>query len=163
MKRISQDQPLATLVPGVGLPAPLTAHAAATAPQPPEQTVGNEVHLSGGIGEGESAAMKQSALPYPLELASVAKAVDGHDIYLADDQSTVRNQAGQIVLNDHADRPFMLAKLPPGSYTVEAIDYAAFGDGGAKPARSFGFRMVKNWQGACARVGLRTCSPLKSS
>jgi len=122
-RRLHLNQSVLTLVLGITSATVLTAYAVPTAQLPPEHKVDTVAYVSGGIGEDEAAAMKQAAPRYPLELTFVAKAEDGHDMYLAGTEVTVRDHSGRIVLYDHADGPFLLAKLPPGRYTVEAIDH----------------------------------------
>lgn len=125
---------MATLL-GSGLLVGVPAHAAQgihptqnsedtqMAPLPPEHHMGAIAYMSGGIGADEASAMKEAAPRYPLELMFVAKEQGGHDAYLAADKIIVRDQKGRTVLDAVSDGPFLLAKLPPGQYTVEAIDH----------------------------------------
>ena len=118
----SQRRSLILLLVGSGLIATSSAIAAMNASLPPEQFAGNIAYLSGGVGKDEADAMKQAAARYPLELTFVTRETDGHNAYLAGDKVTVRDHAGKIVLDTQSGGPFLLAKLPPGKYTVEAID-----------------------------------------
>ena len=72
--------------------------------------------LSGGVGEESRAQLKAREHEFNLKL--VFTLVEGN--YLADVRVAVRNAAGQVVVEHIADGPFLLAQLPPGSYTVTA-------------------------------------------
>lgn len=87
---------------------------------PSEHVSGSVTYLSGGVGEGEADAIKQSSSRYLLELVFVAKGDDGHDLYLAGNQVTIRDNGGRTVLATVAQGPFLLANLRPGRYTVTA-------------------------------------------
>ena len=95
----------------LALSAPLFA---ATLPQP--KTGHGVTYVSGGIGEDESTAMKAEAKHYPLSLIFSA-GKDGE--YLADVPVTIRDSAGQAVLQAHAG-PILLIKAPPGKYRIAA-------------------------------------------
>lgn len=84
-----------------------------------EKSQGSVRYATGGIGADEVAAFKAAAPRYPLELL-FAQNASPHDVYLADVQVTVRGSSGQVVLDTVSGGPFLLAKLPPGRYRIEA-------------------------------------------
>lgn len=103
------------------IPQPFDQTRPAQQVMPQEQTQGKVTYVSGGISIDEHDAMKQAAAQYPLaiEMASPG-AWQGHDPYQANARVEIRDQQGSTVLNTRADGPFLLAKLPPGKYTVRA-------------------------------------------
>ena len=95
---------------------PLTQSASAATVQ---ETQGNVSYVSGGVGEDDAAAMKSAAAGYPLELQFVQKATP-RDEFLADVKVRITDRARNVVLDAVASGPFLLAKLPPGTYQIEA-------------------------------------------
>ena len=95
---------------------PLTQSASAATAQ---ETQGNVSYVSGGVGEDDAAAMKSAAAGYPLELQFVQKAMP-RDEFLADVKVRITDRARNVVLDAVASGPFLLAKLPPGTYQIEA-------------------------------------------
>ncbi len=95
--------------------------ASARAVMPMEQTHGMVHFVSGGIGSDESAAMKQAASRYALELV-FAKRQRGNDDYLAYVPVVIRNAEGNVVLDTRSRGPYLLANLPGGTYTVTATE-----------------------------------------
>lgn len=87
---------------------------------PPERTQGNVSYMSGGIGSGESTAMRKEEARFPLTLEFVENATPKPE-YLANVDVTIRDHANKLVLNTVADGPYLLAKVPPGKYTVTAV------------------------------------------
>lgn len=86
---------------------------------PPVHRVGQVEYLSGGIGKDESTAIKAASRKWPLTLEFAEK--DGRRAdFVADVKVVVRNAAGHPALQAQAAGPFMLAKLAPGRYDVEA-------------------------------------------
>ena len=95
------------------------AIAQAASTLPPVQKVGSVEYLSGGIGLDESRAIESASHQWPLILEFAAK--DGqHADYLANVQVRVRDAKGHDTLEATSDGPFLLAKLPPGRYSVDA-------------------------------------------
>lgn len=76
-------------------------------------------YLSGGVGSDESSAIKAVTPDYPLALEFYGKRKSGN-VYLADVPVTITSNHGTVVLDASSQGPFMLVKLPPGSYTVTA-------------------------------------------
>jgi hypothetical protein len=77
-------------------------------------------YVSGGIGMGEAALMKQADGHWPATFEFAVK--DGkRSAYAADVLVTVRDAAGEYLMTDVLARgPFLLARLLPGRYDVEA-------------------------------------------
>lgn len=86
---------------------------------PSEQVQGVVSYITGGIGEEEAAAFKQAAATYPLEMLFAQKARP-RDEYLADVRVAVRDRSGNALLETTTEGPFLLAKLPTGTYNIEA-------------------------------------------
>jgi len=83
---------------------------------PPIRHQGNISYVSGGIGSGESAAMKAAQRHWPLAMLFIGPSSE----YLADVPVSIVNAQGNEVLKTEARGPYMLVKLPPGQYTVKA-------------------------------------------
>jgi hypothetical protein len=86
---------------------------------PPVQAQGAVSYMTGGIGEDEAAAFKHAAAGFPLEMLFVQKARP-NDEFLADVRVSVRDRSGNSLLETTAEGPFLLAKLPAGTYRIEA-------------------------------------------
>ena len=86
---------------------------------PPERSQGSVTYISGGIGKDEADAMKQAASRYSLAI-EMASPVSPRAQYVADVKIDIRDQRGATVLSTISDGPILLAKLPPGRYTVNA-------------------------------------------
>ncbi len=84
---------------------------------PPVQTFGSVSYVTGGIGLDESSAIKAAEKDFSLSLL-FAQTRRGE--YLADIKVNIRDQAGKTVLEAVSDGPFLLAKLPAGTYKVSA-------------------------------------------
>jgi enamine deaminase RidA (YjgF/YER057c/UK114 family) len=97
----------------------LPAAAADSNISPAQGTQGNVSFVSGGVGEDEAAAMKSAAAGYPLELQFVQKATP-RDEFLADVKVRITDRAKNVVLDTVTSGPFLLARLPAGTYQIEA-------------------------------------------
>lgn len=86
---------------------------------PATQTQGEVAFLSGGIGEDESVAIKKEATSWPLTL-ELAQAGTPRAEYISDVPVTISDESGKIVLDTVAEGPFLLVKLPPGKYSLDA-------------------------------------------
>lgn len=96
------------------------ATAAHTAvPLPPVQKSGAVEYLSGGIGKDEARAIEGEARHWPLTLEFAVKDKRRAD-FAADVKVLVRDAKGHTALEVTAGAPFLLAKLAPGHYNVEA-------------------------------------------
>lgn len=98
----------------------LVAGAAQAAPAlPPLQHGGGVEYLSGGIGQSEAQAIESAARHWPLTLEFAVKDKQRAD-FAADVKVLVRDAKGHTALEAVAGGPFLLAKLAPGRYSVEA-------------------------------------------
>ena len=95
------------------------AFAQTAAQLPPVQTSGTVQYLSGGIGQDESAAIDKASTQWPLTLEFAVKDQQ-HADFAADVKVLVRDIKGHTLLQTTANGPFLLARLAPGRYTVEA-------------------------------------------
>jgi hypothetical protein len=93
------------------------AHAAATLP--PVQRSGQVEYVSGGIGDAESTAIQSAAKKWPLALEFAVKDKKGAD-FAADVDVIVRDANGHTALQTESTGPFLLARLAPGRYAVDA-------------------------------------------
>jgi hypothetical protein len=93
------------------------AHAATSLPL--VQRSGAVEYLSGGIGVDESTAIESASRRWPLTLEFAIKDRQRAD-FAADVAVKVRDAKGHAVLDTTAGGPFLLAKLVPGAYTVDA-------------------------------------------
>ena len=86
---------------------------------PPVQESGAVECLSGGIGLEESTAIKGASRHWPLSLVFSVQAA-GKAEFASDVKLEIRDAKGVSVLETTASGPFLLAKLPPGSYSLRA-------------------------------------------
>ncbi len=92
---------------------------AAVGTLPPERQAGNVTYVTGGVAEDQSEAFKLARADYPLAIELVQKS-GGKNEFTADAQVQVSDSTGKVVLNAKADGPFMLVRLAPGTYRVQA-------------------------------------------
>jgi hypothetical protein len=109
----------ATLLAAISMMTLASTQAAQVAPLPEAKSQGSLIYITGGVGKEEAQAMKQAARTYPLSLEFVHHALP-RDEYLADVSVLIKDHAGRTVLDTVSDGPFLLAKVPPGKYTVTA-------------------------------------------
>lgn len=114
MKTLSHPATVAVL-----LGALLTGAAHALAPMPPVQHAGAVEYLSGGIGKDEATAIELVTKQWPLTLEFAVKDRKRAD-FAADVDVLVRDARQHTVLQTTAQGPFLLARLHPGHYTVQA-------------------------------------------
>jgi hypothetical protein len=105
----------ALIAAGISVPLSLAAGAMAS---PEVQQQGVVSFVSGGVGEDELQEMKKLSPGYPLELLFVTKGEPQE--YLADVKVQIKDKDGKIVLDTMSQGPFLLAKMPPGKYTISA-------------------------------------------
>jgi hypothetical protein len=86
---------------------------------PPERQAGNVTYVTGGVADDQAEAFKLARSGYPLSIELVQKS-GGKNEFTADAQVQVSDSAGNVVLNAKADGPFMLVRVPPGTYRVQA-------------------------------------------
>jgi hypothetical protein len=105
----------------LGAAAALAAAAACVqaAVLPPEQRAGDVAFVSGGVSDDEATAFQAAMASYPLAI-EILQNVDGHGQYTAGAVVRIARRNGDEVLNTRSDGPFMLARLAPGTYRVEA-------------------------------------------
>ena len=80
---------------------------------------GSVEYLSGGIGQSESKAIEGASRHWPLTLEFAVKDKQ-HADFAADVNVRVRDAHGHTALQATSGGPFLLAKLAPGQYAVEA-------------------------------------------
>lgn len=92
--------------------------APSTAPSslPAAAQQGDIQFLSGGVGKDESDAIKSAAPHWPLELDFIGGTKD----FVADVGVKLIDAKGATVLETSAQGPFMLIRVKPGVYTVQA-------------------------------------------
>lgn len=85
------------------------------APLPRVERAGSVAYLNGGAGRDEADYMKARAREFPLQLVFSGRGGE----YGVADRVTVR-RAGETLVSVADAGPFLMMKLPPGHYTVEA-------------------------------------------
>lgn len=102
------------------LAAAMSLQAHATASQlPPERHVGVASYVSGGVGEGESQRFEAAFGHYPLVIR-LFENNGPRDEYTADARVKITDLKGRSVLDEKANGPFMLVRLPAGDYRIAA-------------------------------------------
>lgn len=105
--------------------APAFAKVDTTANQaklPAEIQAGGVRYMSGGVTYEEADLFKAHLHDYPLAIELVEKPKAGtRDWYTADARVVITTQAGEKMLDAHAQGPFMLVRLDPGTYEVDAM------------------------------------------
>lgn len=76
-------------------------------------------YVSGGVGYGERAELQQMQHRFNVRVVFALTAGN----YLADVHVRILNHRGNEVLTTVTHGPILLAKLPPGRYTIEATSY----------------------------------------
>ena len=98
----------------------LGALAAYAAYNPPIHMANGIEYMSGGISSDEAALMQTVAPRWPATFEFAIKDGTRSD-FAADVAITVRDAAGRTLLSQvNAEGPFMVARLDPGRYEVEA-------------------------------------------
>lgn len=88
---------------------------------PPIQKIGDIECMSGGISKDESMAIERISKQWPLTLEFAIATKNKNRAEFASGVSVVvRHTSGQNTLETISDGPFLLAKLAPGRYTVDA-------------------------------------------
>jgi hypothetical protein len=86
---------------------------------PALQSQGQTEFLTGGIGADESEAILREARTWPLVLQLVQNAPT-HAAYISDVRVTIKDGSGKIILDTITEGPFLLVKLAPGKYSIDA-------------------------------------------
>jgi len=110
------SRPLAAIL-LLSLSTVLTPAFAGESDLPAVKTQGNVTFLSGGIGSDETAAIKAAAPGYALTLQFSSTT----GAFLASVTVKITDAGGKVVLDTTAEGPFLLVKLAPGRYTVDAM------------------------------------------
>jgi hypothetical protein len=76
--------------------------------------------LSGGVGSDEAQAIKAVSAQWPLTLEFAVNTQPRAD-YAAGIKVTVRDARGNTALQATSNGPFLLMRLPPGRYSVDAV------------------------------------------
>src|SRR5574340_1554283 len=87
---------------------------------PPVQSQGKTEFLTGGVGKDESDAILHVANAWPLTL-ELSKAAAPRAEYISDVQITIKDKSRNTVLDINAEGPYVLVKLPPGKYSLDAV------------------------------------------
>ncbi|AOK24358.1 carboxypeptidase regulator [Burkholderia ubonensis] len=83
---------------------------------PAARQQGDVSFVSGGVGQDESTAFQRNEAAWPLALRFTGAGGE----FLADVHVRITDAKGAEVLRTDASGPYMLVKLPPGRYTVQA-------------------------------------------
>ncbi|HMA07223.1 MAG TPA: hypothetical protein VKP68_05170 [Ramlibacter sp.] len=86
---------------------------------PAVQKSGQVEYLTGGIGLDQSTAIERVSKQWPLTLEFAVKDKARAD-FAADVKTVVRDAKGHPVMQVDSAGPFLLAKLEPGRYSVDA-------------------------------------------
>jgi hypothetical protein len=73
-------------------------------------------HISGGVGSAEREELPAKERDYNLKVVTAMKSDD----YLSGVQVVIESATKDRILETTMAGPILLAKLPPGSYTIEA-------------------------------------------
>ena len=98
-----------------GLAAGATGAYAQSDGLPAARQQGDVTFVSGGVGLDESTAFQRSEPSWPLALRFTGKGGEFSDVHVR-----IVDGKGTEVLKTDARGPYMLVKVPPGRYTVQA-------------------------------------------
>lgn len=73
-------------------------------------------YVTGGVGQDESTAIRGMARDYSLRLLAAAKSGE----YVADVRVAIHDSGGKDVLSVTTQGPYLLARLAPGNYRIDA-------------------------------------------
>jgi hypothetical protein len=86
---------------------------------PRQQTQGAVTYVTGGIGSDEAQMMRDESANYPLTLELAAAAGGPRDEYISNADVRILDSQGSLVLDTRTEGPFMLVRLPAGTYAVD--------------------------------------------
>jgi hypothetical protein len=87
---------------------------------PPTKMHGQTEFISGGIGKNESEAILRAGKGWPLTL-ELAQDAQPRAEYISDVQVKITDTKGNVVLDADSAGPYLLVKLPPGKYVLDAV------------------------------------------
>lgn len=136
MKLVNSAICVALFALGSGVILPSTA--ADTLASLEARQYGPVLFVSGGVGEEERQQIEKLSPDYPLQLLFATKGSPNE--YLADVGVQIKNKDGKVVLDAVSQGPFLLAKMPPGKYSISAdndgvVKRQTIQVAGAKPHR----------------------------
>lgn len=102
------------LLTGISLGGPVFAQL------PAVQHYGSVEYVTGGFGIDESTALKNAMSSYPLAMTFASGDGRSTAAYASQVQVVVRDENDATILNVESQGPFLLARIPPGSYHVFA-------------------------------------------
>lgn len=86
---------------------------------PPVQHSGSVAYVNGGIGVREANAMQRASAHWPMSLEFAVRTKHRAE-FDSDVKAMVKDSTGRAVLSVDSAGPFLLAKVPPGRYEVDA-------------------------------------------
>jgi len=99
----------------------ISAGAVTAAGLPAERQAGSVSYVTGGVSDEEASAFKAMKGSYPLAIELDRQQPGAaHAEFTADANVKITDRSGNVVLDAKADGPFMLVKLAPGQYRVQA-------------------------------------------
>jgi hypothetical protein len=110
---------LAGFASGPGFAQAGSEPSSAPAALPPVQSQGQAEYLTGGVGTDESEAILQEARAWPLVL-ELAQNGPTRAAYISDVSVTIKDGSGKIILDTITEGPFLLVRLAPGRYSLDA-------------------------------------------
>ena len=100
----------------LGIAASAMSAAQVVQPTQPSQAQTNVPHLTGGVGQEELAQLAEQATGYNVKILFAER--DG--AFITGVKATIRGADGKPLLQVASGGPLLFAKLPPGSYEIEA-------------------------------------------
>jgi hypothetical protein len=91
----------------------------AALPLPAEKQSGNVPYVTGGVPDEQVAAFRQARPSYPLGIEIYQKAGAKSEFTSAVNVQVI-DKEGNVVLDVPTEGPYLWAKVPPGSYRVDA-------------------------------------------
>ena len=124
--QVVRKMTLALLLPGIVVTSSfaeeadsVSGSATANPALPPVQSQGQTEFVTGGIGRDESEVIKKEGRRWPL-LLELTQGSGPRPEYISDVRIAVKDKSGNTVLDATADGPYMLIRLAPGRYSLDA-------------------------------------------
>jgi hypothetical protein len=111
---------------------------------PRVQSQGRTEFMTGGIGVDESEAIKKEGRSWPLML-EFAQASGPRAEYISDVKVIIKDKSGNVVLDADAEGPYMLIKLAPGKYSLDATYEAVTLHRDLKPEKGQNRKITLLW------------------